>query len=242
MPPQDFGKARVFGAGHLTPELRSDPPPQGEGGDTIWHHRRNDAALKDIVMTSDLDFDPELFGFWPKAPVHHGLRPGGEAELEAMAWHVILDTKAERTSLDDLQDMLNGMTKELREQMQQFQRLREAARERETEAEGDIDRKLIQADAKASIEAMSLIVRTLEKIDSLQRTIVRDRELQAEQNLDEEGYDALVREFNSRIEERACQLLREEKRREAEGAAKNAAAEHAPATNAVGVPRGGGPS
>jgi hypothetical protein len=193
-------------------------------------------------MTSDLDFDPEFFGFWPKAPVYDGLRPGGEAELEAMARHVILDTKAERTSLDDLQDMLNGMTKELREQMQQFQRLREAAREREAEAEGDIDRKLIQADAKASIEAMSLIVRTLEKIDSLQRTIVRDRELQAEQNLDEEGYDALVREFNNRVEERALQLSREEKRREAEGAAENVAAEHAPATDAVGVPRGGGPS
>ena len=193
-------------------------------------------------MTSDLDFDPEHFGFWPKAPVYDGLRPGGEAELNAIARHVILDRKAERTSLDDLQDMLNGMTKELREQMQQFQRLREAARERETEAEGDIDRKLIQADAKASIEAMSLIVRTLEKIDSLQRTIVRDRELQAEQNLDEEGYNALVREFNNRVEERALRLSREEKRREAEGAAQNAAAEHAPATVAIGVPRGGGPS
>ena len=194
-------------------------------------------------MTSDLDFDPELFGFWSKAPVYDGLRPRrGEAELEAIARHVILDTKAERTSLDDLQDMLNGMTKELREQMQQFQRLREAARERETEAEDDIDRKLIQADAKASIEAMSLIVRTLEKIDSLQRTIVRDRELQAEQNLDEEGYNALVREFNNRVEERVRQLLRAEKRRENDGTTENAAADHALATDAVGMPRGGGPS
>ena len=193
-------------------------------------------------MTSDLDFDPELFGFWSKAPVYDGLRPGGEAELNAIARHVILDRKAERTSLDDLQDMLNGMTKELREQMQQFQRLREAARERETEAEGDIDRKLIQADAKASIEAMSLIVRTLEKIDSLQRTIVRDRELQAEQDLDQEGYDALVREFNNRVEERVRQLLRAEKRRENDGTTENAAADHALATDAVGMPRGGGPS
>lgn len=151
---------------------------------------------------SDLDFDPELFGFWPKAPVYDGLRPRGEAELEALARHVILDTKAERTSLDDLQDMLNGMTKELREQMQQFQRLREAAREREAEAEGDIDRKLIQADAKASIEAMSLIVRTLEKIDSLQRTIAHDRQVRAEATFDEEAYESFVAEIELRIEER----------------------------------------
>jgi hypothetical protein len=157
-------------------------------------------------MTSDLDFDPELFGLWSKAPVYDGLRPGGEAELEAMARHVILDTKAERTSLDDLQDMLNGMTKELREQMQQFQRLREAARERETEAEGDIDRKLIQADAKASIEAMSLIVRTLEKIDSLQRTIAHDRQVRAEATFDEEAYESFVAEIELRIEERAKTL------------------------------------
>ncbi|MBW9064175.1 hypothetical protein JNB71_12680 [Rhizobium herbae] len=153
-------------------------------------------------MTSDLDFDPELFGFWSKAPVYDGLRPGGEAELEALARHVILDRKAESTSLDDLQDMLNGMTKELREQMQQFQRLREAARERETGAEGDIDRKLIQADAKASIEAMSLIVRTLEKIDSLQRTITHDRQVQAEAAFDEEAYETFVAEIELGIEAR----------------------------------------
>lgn len=158
-------------------------------------------------MTSDLDFDPELFGFWPKAPVYDGLRPVGEAELNAMTWHVILDRKAERTSLDDLQDMLNGMTKELREQMQQFQRLREAAREREAGAEGDIDRKLIQADAKASIEAMSLIVRTLEKIDSLQRTITHDRQVQAEAAFDEEAYESFVAEIELGIEARVELLL-----------------------------------
>ncbi|CAN7148388.1 hypothetical protein [Pararhizobium sp. LjRoot238] len=157
-------------------------------------------------MTSDLDFDPELFGLWPKAPVYDGLRPGGEAELEAMARHVILDTKAERTSLDDLQDMLNGMTKELREQMQQFQRLRDAARLREVEAGEEIDRKLIQADAKASIEAMSLIVRTLEKIDSLQRTIAHDREVRAESAFDEEAYESFVAEIELRIEARAKAL------------------------------------
>jgi hypothetical protein len=157
---------------------------------------------------SDLDFDPELFGLWPKAPVYDGLRPGEvDAELQDVARRVILDTKAEAVSpLDDLQDMLNGMTKELREQMQQFQRLRRIADEKADAAGEEIDRKLIQADAKASIEAMSVIVRTLEKIDSLQRTIAHDRQVAAETAFDEESYNAFVAEIDQRVERRAKEL------------------------------------
>ncbi len=124
-------------------------------------------------MNVELDIDPALFGVWPKAAVYDGLRTAGPDDaLEAQAWRVVLDTKAEAVSpLDDLQDMLNNMTKELRMQLQQFQLLREQAAERALADADEIDRKQTQADAKASIEAMSLIVRTLEKIDSLQRTI-----------------------------------------------------------------------
>ncbi|WP_438749474.1 hypothetical protein [Pararhizobium sp. O133] len=154
---------------------------------------------------SDLDFDPALFGLWPKAAVYDGVSPGEDAALEDLARRVILETKAEAVSpLDDLQDMLNGMTKELREQMQQFQRLRRAADET-AQAEGqEIDRKLVQADAKAAIEAMSVIVRTLEKIDSLQRTIAHDRQVQAEAAFDEESYKALLAEFDQRVEDRVA--------------------------------------
>ena len=100
-------------------------------------------------MTSDLDFDPELFGLWPKAPVYGGvLLLETDAALEDVARRVILETKAEVMSpLDDLQDMLNSMTKELREQMQQFQRLRRLSDDRAEAAGEEIDRKLIQADA-----------------------------------------------------------------------------------------------
>lgn len=154
---------------------------------------------------SELDFDPALFGLWPKAAVYEGLGAEKDAALQDVARRVILDTKTEAVSpLDDLQDMLNGMTKELREQMQQFQRLRRAADE-SAPAEGqEIDRKLIQSDAKAAIEAMSVIVRTLEKIDSLQRTIAHDRQAQAEAAFDEESYKALLAEFEQRIEDRAA--------------------------------------
>jgi hypothetical protein len=159
-------------------------------------------------MTSDLDFDPGLFGLWPKAPVYGGVWPHEtDAALEDVTRRVILETKAEAVSpLDDLQDMLNGMTRELREQMQQFQRLRRLSDDRAEAAGEEIDRKLIQADAKASIEAMSVIVRTLEKIDSLQRTIAHDRQAAADTAFDEASYNAFVAEVDLRVERRAREL------------------------------------
>jgi hypothetical protein len=159
-------------------------------------------------MTSDLDFDPELFGLWPKAPVYGGVwPPEADAALEDIARRVILETKAEAVSpLDDLQDMLNGMTRELREQMQQFQRLRRLSDDKAEAAGEEIDRKLIQAEAKASIEAMSVIVRTLEKIDSLQRTIAHDRQLAADTAFDDEKYSAFAAEIDGRIERRANEI------------------------------------
>ncbi|MCV9963449.1 hypothetical protein OIU34_16210 [Pararhizobium sp. BT-229] len=194
---------------------------------------------------SDLDFDPGLFGLWPKAPVYDG-RPSGEADagLQDVARRVILETKAEVVSpLDDLQDMLNSMTKELREQMQQFQRLRQLADEKAAEAGEEIDRKAIQADAKASIEAMSVIVRTLEKIDSLQRTIAHDRQMMAEQDFDEAGYERLQAEFDARIESRAQDIARErEQQRAREAATECAEAERSLAERAIGDARSSGPS
>lgn len=162
-------------------------------------------------------FDPALFGLWPKAPVYDGLRPSDrDAALMTLASRVVLDMKAHATSLDDLQDMLNGMTKELREQMQQFQRLRDLAHKREEAAGEEIDRKLVQADAKASIEAMSLIVRTLEKIDSLQRTIAHDRQVLADAAYDEADDAELVAAFEAELQRR----IDEEVRRRAEAAGK----------------------
>lgn len=192
---------------------------------------------------SELDFDPALFGFWPKVPVY-GLLPQAEAGLEDVARLVILETKAEAVSpLDDLQDMLNSMTKELREQMQQFQRLRTLAADKSEDAGDEIDRKLIQADAKASIEAMSVIVRTLEKIDSLQRTIAHDRQMMAEQDFDEAGFEKLQAEFEARIESRAQDIARErEQQRAREAAAECVEAERSLAERTIGDARSSGPS
>ncbi len=162
------------------------------------------------VMIADLDFDPDVFGIWPSAPVY------GDADGDRWEWladvasRIVLDTKAQNTAspLDELQDMLNGMTKELKQQLQQFQTLRRAADAALDEGDGEIDRKAVQADAKASLEAMSLLIRTLEKIDSLQRTIAHDRRAEAEAAGADESFEALVAEFDARVERRAEELAR----------------------------------
>lgn len=159
-------------------------------------------------MAGDLDFDPDVFGIWPATPVHGGAREDRWEWLADVADQVVLDTKAQvrGSPLDELQDMLNGMTKELKQQLQQFQVLRRTADAALGEEGGEIDRKAVQADAKASLEAMSLIIRTLEKIDSLQRTIAHDRRAEAEGT--DESFEALVAGFDARVERRAEELAR----------------------------------
>ena len=77
--------------------------------------------------------------------------------------------------LDRLAALLDDLTGEMRAQFELFRKLRATA-------EGLIDgadeaaAKAARGDAKAATDAIALIVRTLEKIDSLQRQLARDRE------------------------------------------------------------------
>ncbi|CZT34554.1 hypothetical protein [Rhizobium sp. 9140] len=158
---------------------------------------------------TDGTYDPALFGAWATRCTY------GEAlSLEQVpfddAFRLILDRKsADMPAGEELADMLNGMTRELREQMQMFQMLRQQTDRRQTEAGEEIDRKAAQADAKASIEAMSLIVRTLEKIDSLQRTLAQDRERRDAEALDDAGYQNLLDTLEALVEQRAVERCRE---------------------------------
>lgn len=169
---------------------------------------------------TDGDFDPALFGVWPTRRAyagalgrHDGIWDDGilddglrDEALQDEALRLILDRKAADVPAgDDLVDMLNGMTRELREQMQTFQMLRRQSECRAREPGEEIDRKMAQADAKASIEAMSLIVRTLEKIDSLQRTLAQDRERREEETLDDADYRTLLGRIEALIEQRAAE-------------------------------------
>lgn len=152
-------------------------------------------------------FDPKLFGYWPNAPAYRGDGDGWSAEeCRAQAAAFMLETKS-GSAEDALRTLLNDMTGEMRAEFDYFKGLRAAA---ETSgralAEGAGDEaatKLARADVKLAVDAMSLIVRTLEKIDSLQRQMARDRETEIERHADGPGYDEAKRRLLVIIEQRA---------------------------------------
>jgi hypothetical protein len=158
-------------------------------------------------MDSALTVDLDLFGLSPEPAVYDGLSErrmvfeGGAA--------VLLDTKAAAPGdpFLDMQAMLLEMTKELRERFQRFQSQKVLAERDADAADDEAVRKVAQTDAKAAIEAVSLIVRTLEKIDSLQRTLINERaEAEAARGEADED-DALALEFERLVEERVGDRL-----------------------------------
>jgi len=175
-------------------------------------------------MDEGLAVDLRLFGVTPEA-VYDG---AGAATALSGAAAPLLDTKAAAPCdpFLDMQAMLLEMTKELRERFQRFQSQKALAERDAGAAEDEATRKLAQTDAKAAIEAVSLIVRTLEKIDSLQRTLIAERvEAEAAASLPEDEA-ALAEEFDRLVEARVKERLdaaRQEWRRE-EGTGGDAAA------------------
>ena len=80
--------------------------------------------------------------------------------------------------------------------------------------EGDeAEAKVAKADAKSAVDAISLIIRTLEKIDGLQRGLADALAREAEENFDDAAYQALLagidRKITERAEERAHVLMAE---------------------------------
>ena len=154
-------------------------------------------------MDAALTVDLGLFGVSPEPAVYDGLA-GRSAAFEGSA-APLLDLKAEGP-LDpflDMQAMLLEMTKELRERFQRFQSQRGQAERDADDAGDEATRKVAQTDAKAAIEAVSLIVRTLEKIDSLQRTLIAERTDTGEP----EHETALIEEFDRLVEQRVKERM-----------------------------------
>lgn len=144
--------------------------------------------------------DVSLFGPFALAP-DQGLADEADA--------VLLELKSAdaEAGTEDLRLLLNEMTREMRAQFLAFRALRAEA-ERQA-AEGDeAAQKLARADLKAATDAMSLIVRTLEKVDSLQRQISRDRAEEAERRAEETGFEEALRDVRQLIEARATELFR----------------------------------
>ena len=158
-------------------------------------------------METDFAVDLDLFGVSPEPGVYDGLS-GCRVDFEGGA-ALVLDTKAEAPgdAFLDMQAMLLEMTKELRERFQRFQSQKVLAERDADAADDEAARKLAQTDAKAAIEAVSLIVRTLEKIDSLQRTLIAERTEAEAWRGEPEDEAALAAEFDRLVEQRVEERL-----------------------------------
>jgi len=150
------------------------------------------------------DFDPGLFGTWEDRPVYRGDKPMDDAAMAADI-RAVLEVKSAdviASPAEQLRQLLNEMTVEMRAQFSTFRRMREAGASALDDGD-EAAQKLARADVKAATDAMSLIVRTLEKLDSLQRQLARDREIEADRVADEGGYEEAKARFVAMIEERA---------------------------------------
>lgn len=87
-------------------------------------------------------------------------------------------------------------------QFSTFRALRESAAAALIDGD-EAAQKLARADVKAATDAMGLIIRTLENVDSLQCQMARDREIEAERVADEGGYEEAKARFVKTIEGKA---------------------------------------
>jgi hypothetical protein len=163
-------------------------------------HRVTDIRYHDKrhTMTATIECDLLLYRDWPERCVYAN-------DISAPA--LVLETKSVTDGPGELWQLLNEMTGELREQFRFFRGLREQseAQVEDDEAAG----KLARADAKAATDAISLIVRTLEKIDGLQRQLARDRDMAQQSEAESQDYEAAVEFFMQQIDSLADQKFKD---------------------------------
>jgi hypothetical protein len=154
-------------------------------------------------MFDPIEFDPALAGAWPLMALAGGASVVA-VPVETKAISGAIETKAvvEARAVEALQTLLNEMTTEMRRQFEVFRDIRIGA-EALLSGGDEAAAKIAKADIKAATDALSLIVRTIEKIDSLQRSLADDRERSAEQGFDQAAYDDMLADIERRIERRA---------------------------------------
>lgn len=159
--------------------------------------------------------DPALYGVWPDRPAHvdDGM-PEAAPETKSRADRLAAEDAARN---GNLRQMLKELTEEMREQFCMYRNLRQASEAAFLSTAEDASGKQARADVKAATDQLSLIVRTLERIDALQRVLAEERAaLSGEDDTDTEDYEAAVAHFLQRIDELAEQKCRA--RMEAESA------------------------
>lgn len=151
-------------------------------------------------MSDADDFDPALAGAWPV-----GRDAVYRPDIAEVVEGLLLETKSEPSPAEALQSLLNEMQDELKAQFDVFKKIRVDAEKRLGGTdEGEI--KLAKADVKSASDALSLIVRTIEKVDGLQRTLAEDRMRAEEESFDDDAYQKLLADIERKIEQRAEEI------------------------------------
>lgn len=138
--------------------------------------------------------------------VYDGLSAAERAALEPLCDEIVaLERKSALIDAGGLEGMLKATVEELQAHLTSFGERRKAA-EAEARAGGEgLAGARAQADAKAAIEAISLIVRTLEKIEALQRTLADGRV--AETDIDAAAEAAALEKIHALVERRIAHGL-----------------------------------
>ncbi|SIR16137.1 hypothetical protein SAMN05880582_10774 [Rhizobium sp. RU20A] len=133
--------------------------------------------------------------------VYDGLSAGERAALEPLVDEIVaLERKSALMAAGGLNEMLAATVEELQAHLQSFRARRRAAEAEARDGGEGLAGGKAQADAKAAIEAISLIVRTLEKIDALQRTMADGRV--AEEDIDAAAEAAALEKIRTLVERR----------------------------------------
>jgi hypothetical protein len=145
-------------------------------------------------MKQEQQCDLSIFRVWPQ---EGEMGEAGGDTSPALEHKMQMRDEAERR--EDVISLLNEMTLELKAHFQFFKMLRERSGTVLPEDESG-DGKLIRADMKAASDALSLIVRTLEKIDELQRQMAKERDLALDDEAESADYEQAVSFFLERID------------------------------------------
>lgn len=157
------------------------------------------AADEASLPFDPLDFDPALlYEPPPGLKVRRGLADVAAPETKAAA------QAKEPSPAEELIALLGEMRAEMRAQFASFKEIRLAA-EQVLAAGDEAETKLAKADLKAANDGLTQLVRMFEKIDSLQRSLVRDVEEAGERLVDNRSIDELVASLQSRIEARLAE-------------------------------------
>lgn len=158
-------------------------------------------------MTKSDTCDPALHSAWPERPTGMGEGiPDTALETKSRADKLIAEDAARNGRLREL---LNELTDEMRDEVGLYRNLRQAGEAALLGPPEDTSAKLARADVKAATDQLSLIVRTLERIDALQRVLAEEREaLVIEDDAEAEAYETAVAHFLNRIDELAEQKCR----------------------------------